>query len=492
MQRFKIIFARAFLPILTAWLCVMPSRSYAIAPALIPLAGVFIEADAAAAGVAASIAIAEAATGASVGAASASVTSATSGAALAMIAGAAATYFAVNDADGKKLRVPLVADPQKGAIPAPSAASSAQPVSVYKYMSGSTPYNSAAEWCAAADADARTHTNWGTLTGGNCVDYANGGTTIGNTTFYGVPVIAARYLLTSSLYGEMTFEAIQEAPVSSCPSGYILSGPDCVLSDARLVTSDGKLDYRRNGNTYSSPVSGEADAAQTLQGGLSPSGSVQIVGQDAQGRTVYYDIAPRTDGGSTIKKQTQVASVSGDTGVQTITIGIAPSGVVESASQATTTGQISVNAGTTAGNATATATTTNTTLDTQTQAQSVTFPNDYARTGEAASAANILSPKLDTIGNALTETTSVADPLEPQAADMPGFGNTFSSLLSWQLPAHSSSCPSLVFDLSMMSPGWSHVVMDSHCTLLQGKTQEFAVAMTLVWSLLAMMIVLRA
>lgn len=122
----------------------------------------------------------------------------------------------------------------------------------------------------------------------------------------------------------------------------------------------------------------------------------------------------------------------------------------------------------------------------------IEFPSDYARTGEAQTAANTLAPKIDRIGDALTNSSTLADPVEPVAADMPGYGSAFTGLLSWQLPQHSSTCPAMLFDLSVISPSWNNLVMDSHCSLIQGKTQEFAAAMALVWALLALSIVLRA
>ena len=156
------LLARLLLPFVTLWLVILPSRSYAIIPALIPLAGVFLEADAVAtAGTAASIAIAEAATGVSAGAiaagaASLEVVDAVATGIVTTI-GAVVTYLAVTDSNGKTVRVPLVADPVKGKIPAPTGATS-MPATyglVYNTAGGSciTSDFCAAAACAAAYMD---------------------------------------------------------------------------------------------------------------------------------------------------------------------------------------------------------------------------------------------------------------------------------------------------------------------------------------------------
>jgi hypothetical protein len=122
----------------------------------------------------------------------------------------------------------------------------------------------------------------------------------------------------------------------------------------------------------------------------------------------------------------------------------------------------------------------------------VIFPNDYARTGEAAAAANILAPKLDTLHQDLSVVANVADPLEVDQATMPTFGTTFDNLKAWNLPAHASTCPAPDIDLSSVF-GAGHVYhFNAHCQLVQDHFAALQAAMMVCWSLMAMFVVLRA
>lgn len=120
----------------------------------------------------------------------------------------------------------------------------------------------------------------------------------------------------------------------------------------------------------------------------------------------------------------------------------------------------------------------------------VEFPSDYSRSGEAQLAAtsinDALGPKLDKI----TETGSdPADPLQPQASefDQQFFSGTFNNLLGWQLPAHSSQCPTSSFS-------WENrtFTLDSHCQLVNNHFSVLASVMAVVWTVLALLIVLGA
>ncbi|MDZ4255490.1 MAG: hypothetical protein U1A72_23215 [Sulfuritalea sp.] len=120
----------------------------------------------------------------------------------------------------------------------------------------------------------------------------------------------------------------------------------------------------------------------------------------------------------------------------------------------------------------------------------IQFPSDYARQGEAATAANsindTLGPKLDKI----TETgADPADPTQPEGSqfDQAFFQGTFTSLLAWQLPAHSSQCPTSSFDWEGQT-----FTMDSHCQLVADHFGALALVMTAVWTLLGLFILLRA
>lgn len=125
-------------------------------------------------------------------------------------------------------------------------------------------------------------------------------------------------------------------------------------------------------------------------------------------------------------------------------------------------------------------------------AGTITFPSDYARQGEAATAASTLASRLDVLHGDLSTTTATTDPAVPLVDEMPGWGNTFTDLLSWQLPAHTSICPTPELDLSGVLGAGHTYVMNSHCGLIQDNFGTFNAAMTVVWSMLALFIVLRA
>lgn len=121
-----------------------------------------------------------------------------------------------------------------------------------------------------------------------------------------------------------------------------------------------------------------------------------------------------------------------------------------------------------------------------------TFPNDYARQGEADAAAKLITPKLDILHDDLTKTAPVADPANLSAVDMPGWSNTFTNLLSWQLPAHTSACPRPSMDLSAIFGSGSIFTLQSHCDLLNSNAAPLHSAMLIVFTLSALFIVLRA
>ena len=67
------------------------------------------------------------------------------------------------------------------------------------------------------------------------------------------------------------------------------------------------------------------------------------------------------------------------------------------------------------------------------------------------------------------------------------FKGVFSDLLSWELPGHSSECPTSSFDWM----GTTYVI-DAHCDLLNAHRSELSTAMVLVFTLSALFIVLKA
>ena len=115
------------------------------------------------------------------------------------------------------------------------------------------------------------------------------------------------------------------------------------------------------------------------------------------------------------------------------------------------------------------------------------FPDDYAREGTLQSSVQ----RLTQIQDALTKTDSAApaDPAAKTQGDIEGvfFANTFSSLLSWQLPARAVACPTWSFSL------WGQTyTIDSHCTLIEQQRAVMSSICLLVYGLVTLFIVLGA
>lgn len=86
--------------------------------------------------------------------------------------------------------------------------------------------------------------------------------------------------------------------------------------------------------------------------------------------------------------------------------------------------------------------------------------------------------------------TVVADPTAPDLSTMSSFDSAFSGLRGWQLPAHTSTCPAPVVDLS--SIGLRSYTIDAQCTIANQYFGALASIMAVVYSIIALFIVLRA
>lgn len=115
----------------------------------------------------------------------------------------------------------------------------------------------------------------------------------------------------------------------------------------------------------------------------------------------------------------------------------------------------------------------------------IVFPSDYARQGEAQQAADSINVKLDKM---LEASPAPVDPTVPDPGGYTDFGTTFSSLLGWQLPGHTSQCPTAAFN----TPWNTAYTIDSHCQLITNHWSALQAAMAVVWTIIALFIVLRA
>lgn len=126
---------------------------------------------------------------------------------------------------------------------------------------------------------------------------------------------------------------------------------------------------------------------------------------------------------------------------------------------------------------------------------SVVFPTDYNRESTQQSidrSSALTSTNTAAIKDILTSTAADSGVVVPLDSDMPTFGNTFSDLLGWHVPAHSSTCPQPQLDLSGYLGEGKVYVMNSHCQLVQDNAAIIQASMMLVFSIMALFIVLRA
>lgn len=441
--------ARLLLPFVAVWLCVMPSRSYALLP--LPVALVLYG-----------------------GSASAGGTAVGSGAAgWGLLLGLGFAFIGLSDSNGDQVRLPLTSDPAD-AVPAPEAAPTAPSETGYIWTVEKWPYapgnttstSSALDACtqmAANDKAGRLALSiswWWVITGvsvapDKCLGYSS------DSPNSGYPL--SGYLVASG--------------PTTCPAGYSNVGGVCQLTDARVVTPDNNCDYSRSGSALaqlSDPDCG--GGAQLPDCNVDGSVCIQTGTDPVTGRPRTIEIRTNPDGGSTIIQRDE-SLVGNVTVTDSTTVTIGPSGTVDSVAGNTTSGPLP-----TSGEPTGA----------PVQPVTVNFPSDYARTGEAQTAANTLAPKLDTIHSDLSVTQTVADPLTLGASDMPDWGATFGALNSWTVPAHSSACPAPSVDLSGVFGVGSVYAFDAHCQLVADHYNALQAAMMVVWSLLALFVVLRA
>lgn len=278
---------------------------------------------------------------------------------------------------------------------------------------------------------------------------------------------------------------------STCPSGYTLVAGTCNLSNSNAVIPDGRQDFTRNGAVYS-PVTGDlVGSFSAVQGTTSTSGdSISFVGTNA-GNVSTLTSNAQPGGGTTITQSTQLTDASGATYIRIGTIVLGSDGSIVSSSTVNVMGSLDTGAAASNGGAvvvSAPAGTIAASPVTPAASDPIVFPTDYARAGEASAAAVPIVQALAP----LTTTQTVADPTLPVDADMPSWGNTFSGLLSWQLPGHSSVCPQPSVDLSAVLGAGAVYTLSSHCTLFNNAAVSIHSAMLAVWTIAALFIVLAA
>lgn len=120
-----------------------------------------------------------------------------------------------------------------------------------------------------------------------------------------------------------------------------------------------------------------------------------------------------------------------------------------------------------------------------TGSQTVTFPDDYARQSTLQS----VDSGIATLHRDLTDSTNIDDPSIPEQSQFTDnfFADTFDGLKGWSLPGHSSQCPAGTFTWNSTS-----YTFDAHCQLVNNHFGALQASMAVVWTLLALFIVLKA
>lgn len=379
------------------------------------------------------------------------------------------------------VRIPTAAN-AGSVVPAPAAAASVSTQTFYYVGTTSCARTSGGMESAQCYAAMQTATNqnsgqWYTMSANSC------SSTTCTLTQYWV----------DSYWGPEKADTVLNHPIETyigCAAGYTQSGGLCNLTNARAAVPDGKADWQRTGTAFSKYAGDDAstmDAWLSQQTISSTNDTLVISGMDTGQRPQKTAVTNTADGGSTITGITQKVDGSGATYTQTTVLTVNPSGVVTSAATTSQAQQMTQNPSTKTW--TISAAPTSTYAPVATAGSSSTFPSDYARQGEAASAAAsinaTLGPKLDK----LVETSAApADLTVPDPSGYTGFGTTFQSLLGWQLPGHTSQCPTAAFN----TPWNTSYTIDSHCQLITNHWSALQAAMAVVWTIVALFIVLRA
>ncbi|MCX7180907.1 MAG: hypothetical protein NTX56_19780 [Proteobacteria bacterium] len=416
-----------------------------------------------------------------------------------------------NPADGGSaqgaVRVPLLATPDgAAAVPAPSAPGTASGVNNY-YCNSAGKQGQGLSASAACDnwiSVALTYVcpNYGAS--GNC--YKTGsldGSSVYHYTMdtYCVSASCVGGYVSGQKVSSDTPYAIAAATGilgQICPTGY--SGSPCTLSNARAVTNDGKQDLTRSGTTLAKvagDLSGQVNAV--LSTAYVSNDSADVSGISVSGQPRMVRTTALASGGSEVKQFTEKTDGAGNTYIEQRTYQIDANGTVSGATQTAGAGSLVANAagtgygvsGATTGYTPASSGSGSGVAGSGATSTSVSnFPSDYAKAGEAATAAasinSTLGGKLDQIGG------SGADPGELVPAtttefDQAFFQGTFTNLLGWQLPAHTSTCPTASFSFRSNT-----YTIDSHCQLVATYFGSFSSVMGVVWTIAALFVLLAA
>jgi hypothetical protein len=322
------------------------------------------------------------------------------------------------------------------------------------------------------------------------------------------------------LFSSPNTRAFAEYPAAAyeCPQGYSGSSGSCSMTDPRGAIPDQKRDIQRSGPTYS-PYPTDKDAPGKITPIYStranPNDTVTMSGVDGSGGAFSISAQAMSNGGTVITAQAQKTDASGQTYVQTKMITVDATGTVtgvQSGSQGgsmtynsttqkydVTTNNVTLNIPASAsgsGTAAGTGTGSTTVVNTTTQAPAITFPSDYAKQGEAASAAQTVKTAVDSL------TQKTPPPAIPTSKNSSDFSNNFETPLTqtfqglglsgWRVPAHASTCPVYPIKVSFAGKEWINTTLNVHCQLFDTFSGVFSNFMVVAYVLIAFFILMGA
>lgn len=275
-----------------------------------------------------------------------------------------------------QVRIPLTASTPAAAIPAPAAAASASLLITYSFTMA-TGCNAGASGSGYSTQQAAFAAYVQTV---NIPACGYPGTTY---------IVCPTNPLQMSYNGGASCYAPNPNPVQSangCPAGYVVTGmpATCVLDNPRAAAPDNKQDFQRTGAVIS-PFTGD-DKPSGFDGHVSTTSTsndtVTVSGADASGNPVRFSIQALSNGGSLVKTSVQKTDANGSTYTHHQFVSVGASGIVESTSVNDTAQAISYNTATNQYDLTGADT-----AIAPPASATVNFPSDYARSGEAATAA---------------------------------------------------------------------------------------------------------
>jgi len=360
--------------------------------------------------------------------------------------------FVVESPEGQKVLVPASTDPVKQ--PKPPAA---EPVSPSGGFTGDPTTTTA---CRSNDGGAGVgfceslascRINYKPLINGRvCVIFVNG----------------------QPLYAENT-DGWPIAPhlqpaTPGCPAGYTLTVDTCFADNPREAVDDNRIDLSAGEDgyeMYDDIDQGQPDTIEIYQ--PTPS-EIQIGTKTADGRPQQVSGSISSTGSSIVVKE-QGKDGNGDSVVKTTTYQFDASGNHIGTSVATSSGSLQGGGpnGTYTGQAN----------------NGTTFPNDYAKTGEAQQAANSINNKLDELLDGEADMSDVSEVPEYSSA----IDSEFAGLLGWSLPAHTSTCPQGNLDIF-----GAVIPFNSQCVIMEEVKPELQLASVVMWLIVALFIVLSA